>query len=243
MRPALHTSQLDVVYGHVRALQGVSIDVVTGSITALVGANGAGKSTLLKAVAGLVPIRRGRVEAPLGVNITRMPAHERVRKLGLVLIPEGRGVFGSMRVEENLLMGIRIGRLRDATFDPGQRLQEIFQLFPILEPRRKQPAGLLSGGEQQMLMIARSLLMEPSVLLVDEPSMGLAPVVVRSLFQALSGVLKTKGITVLLVEQDTKLALSIAEYAYVIRRGQIEVQGRADDIAADPRLLEVYLGS
>ncbi len=243
MQPNMRTRDLDVSYGHIRALQRVSIDVQPGSITALIGANGAGKSTLLKAIAGLVPVRRGKVELPAGVNITKMPAHERVRKLGLAMIPEGRGVFGRMTVAENLALGSKIGARRFPGANPAERLQEVYELFPVLLSRRDQPGRFLSGGEQQMLTIARAILMEPSILLVDEPSMGLAPRVVKSIFEILSDILKKKGITVLLVEQDTKLALSIAEYAYVIRRGQIEAHGSARDIAADPRLLEAYLGS
>jgi branched-chain amino acid transport system ATP-binding protein len=242
---AIRTADLEVAYGRIRALQGVNIEVKQGTITALVGANGAGKSTLLKSIAGLVPSRRGRVEVPAGVDITRVPPHERVRRLGLVLVPEGRGVFGGMTVEENLALGTRVAEARRKA--TGARAvsstDEIYQLFPILFERRKLQARYLSGGEQQMLGLGRALLMEPSILLIDEPSMGLAPLVVKSIFKTLHDVLNQKGITVLLVEQDSNLALAVAEYAYAISHGTIELSGPAQDMAMDPRLRAAYLGA
>jgi branched-chain amino acid transport system ATP-binding protein len=242
---AIRTVDLEVAYGRIRALQGVTIEVKQGTITALVGANGAGKSTLLKSIAGLVPNRRGRVEVPAGVDITRVPPHERVRRLGLVLVPEGRGVFGGMTVEENLALGTRVAEARRKVTGASavSSTDEVYQLFPILLERRKLQARYLSGGEQQMLGIGRALLMEPSILLIDEPSIGLAPLVVKSIFKTLHDVLNQKGITVLLVEQDSTLALAVAEHAYAISHGTIELSGAARDIAMDPRLRAAYLGA
>ena len=242
---ALRAVDLDVVYGRIRALQGVTINVARGTITALVGANGAGKSSLLKSMAGLVPSRGGLVEAPAGTDITRVPPHERVRRLGLVLVPEGRGVFGGMTVEENLAMGTRVAEARRKATGTAAASgnDEVYTLFPILFERRKLHARYLSGGEQQMLGIGRALLMEPSILMIDEPSIGLAPLVVKSIFKALDDVLHRKGITVLLVEQDSKLALTVAEYAYVISHGIIELSGLAQDVAGDSRLRAAYLGA
>jgi branched-chain amino acid transport system ATP-binding protein len=241
MSVAVRAVELEVWYGRIRALQGVSLDVRSGGITALVGANGAGKSTLLKAIAGLVPLRGGRVEIPAGENIGRIAAHRRVRDLGLVLVPEGRSVFGTMSVAENLALGSRVGALRgDGGTSSAQ--DEIYALFPVLEERRGLQARYLSGGEQQMLSLARALLMEPSILLIDEPSMGLAPLVVREIFETLRSVLERRSITVFLVEQDTRLALSVADWAYVLDRGRIEVEGTADEVARTPRLQEAYLG-
>jgi branched-chain amino acid transport system ATP-binding protein len=242
MSAAIRVENLEVAYGRIRALQGVSLEVQRGDVTALVGANGAGKSTLLKAIAGLVPARGGTVEIPAGTDVGRIPAHRRVRDLGLVLVPEGRSVFGTMTVSENLDMGAEVGRLR-ANGDVSTSREDVFRLFPVLEERRQLEARYLSGGEQQMLSLARALLMEPAILLVDEPSMGLAPLVVREIFETLRSVLERNQITVFLVEQDTRLALSVADWAYVLDRGRIEVAGTADEVASEARLQDAYLGA
>ena len=241
------TVDLGVSFGRIRALQNVSLTVKQGGVTALVGPNGAGKSTLLKAIAGIVTPRHGRVEIPAGEDVARVPAHRRVRDLGLVLVPEGRGVFADMTVEENLELGLRVGRQRRAagagTTADADALAGIFDLFPVLAERRRLHSRYLSGGEQQMLSLSRALLMEPSILLIDEPSIGLAPMLVMEIFDTLKSVLSTKGITVFLVEQDTRLALSVADWAYVLERGSIEAEGSADEIAETPRLQEAYLGA
>ena len=240
---ALRAADVAVTYGHIRAVQGVSVEIRRGEITALVGANGAGKSTLLKAIAGLVPLNRGRIEAPGGHDVTGWSTKRRVRELGIVLVPEGRGIFGGMTVEENLAIGARIGSMRQQHVNGGATgVEEILELFPNLRERRTLQARYLSGGEQQMLSIGRSLLMEPTILLIDEPSMGLAPVVVRSIFETLRSVLAEKQVTVFLVEQDTEIALALAEYAYVIERGQIQMHGEARVVREDPRLQAAYLG-
>jgi branched-chain amino acid transport system ATP-binding protein len=239
---AIRTVDVEVSYGRIRAVQNVSIEVQRGAVTALVGANGAGKSSLLKSIAGLVPIRHGRVEIPGGTDVTREPAHERIRRLGVTLIPEGRGVFGQMTVEENLQLGMRVGAMRASSEEVEASREQVFELFPVLRERRSLNARYLSGGEQQMLTIGRALLMEPTVLLVDEPSMGLAPKVVKSIFDALREVLERRLITVLLVEQDSELALRIADYAYVMEQGRVETGGRARAVAEDPRLRAAYLG-
>ncbi len=235
---SLRVEGVDVSYGRIRAVQGASLKLRRGTITALVGANGAGKSSLLKAIAGLVPVDAGRVVLDGGREVTSVPAHARVRELGIVLIPEGHAVFGEMTVDENLSVGARVGRHR------GQqdRRDHVFELFPVLQERGGFQARYLSGGEQQMLAIGRALLMDPAFLLVDEPSMGLAPLVVRTIFRTLRSVLEERQITVLLVEQDSELALGIANYAYVIERGRIETAGPAAELRSDRRLQEAYLG-
>jgi branched-chain amino acid transport system ATP-binding protein len=235
---SLRVEGVDVSYGRIRAVQGASLELRRGTISALVGANGAGKSSLLKAIAGVVPVDTGRVVLDGERDVTGLPAHVRVRELGIVLIPEGHAVFGEMTVDENLSVGARVGRHRG---QPDRRT-DVFELFPVLEERRSFQARYLSGGEQQMLAIGRALLMDPAFLLVDEPSMGLAPLVVRTIFRTLRSVLEERQITVLLVEQDSELALGIANYAYVIERGRIETAGTAAELRSDRRLQEAYLG-
>jgi branched-chain amino acid transport system ATP-binding protein len=240
---ALRTVDVAVSYGHIRAVQGVSVDIPRAEITALVGANGAGKSTLLKAIAGLVPLAGGRIEAPVDQDVTKWSTTRRVREVGIVLVPEGRGVFGGMTVDENLAVGDRVGAMRRPNASGrDDSFAEVFELFPQLRQRRSLQARYLSGGEQQMLSLGRSLLMEPTILLIDEPSMGLAPVLVKAIFETLESVLAEKRVTVFLVEQDTEIALEIAQHAYVIERGEIRLQGEARRVAEDPRLQAAYLG-
>jgi branched-chain amino acid transport system ATP-binding protein len=246
--PALSIRDLHVRYGQVTALHGVSIDVQPGRVTALVGANGAGKSSLLRAVAGIISPQRGAIEIPAGVDITQIPAHRRVRELGVVLIPEGRGVFGSMTVIENLALGQRIGAQRRRGMPKegvGPRegdFEEVWSLFPALYERRSLTGRLLSGGEQQMLTIARALLCAPRLLLVDEPSMGLAPLLVERIFETLRTVIIGRDLSILLVEQDTTMALAIADWAYALRSGNIVASSAANELAASPSLLSAYLG-
>jgi len=240
---AIRVIDAHVRYGAIKALQGVSVDILRGQLTALVGANGAGKSTLLHAIAGLVPLSSGRIEAPVGHIITEVPSHVRVRRLGIALVLEGRGILTQMTVEENLLMGLRIGVARRnlSLEERAARLDEVLALFPALGQRAKLGAGLLSGGEQQMLAIARALLMEPDVLLVDEPTTGLAPVLLREIFASIRKLLESRALTVFLVEQNTDVALQLSSSAYVLERGHIVLSGNAAEVARDPRLRSAYL--
>ena len=237
--PALQTRGLDVAYGVIRAVQAVDLEVPRGEVTALIGANGAGKSSLLKAIAGPVAPRAGRVLAD-GVDVTRLPTRERVLRHGVVLVPEGRGVFATMTVRENLELGLRVGRRRGAA---PVTLDEVYDLFPVLAERSGGRVQYLSGGEQQMLAIARSLLMAPRTLLIDEPSMGLAPKLVRRIFAVLREVFAAREISVLLVEQDTALALSLATTAYLIEQGRVTARAPAAELRDDPRLKAAYLGT
>ncbi len=241
-RTALEVTSLSVNYGAIRAVQDVSLDVPRQGITALVGANGAGKSSILRALAGIVPECHGSIKLN-GVDVSKLPARKRVIDHGIVLVPEGRGVFTTMTVRENLELGLLIGDRRRAlgattTFD----LEEVYNLFPILRERGDKRAQYLSGGEQQMLAISRSLLMSPALLLVDEPSMGLAPQLVRRIFDVMSNVFAQHKVTVLLVEQDTKIALEIASFAYLLERGVISLAAPSAVLREDPRLKIAYLG-
>ena len=230
----LDVQDLQVFYGQVQAIKGVSLSVDQGEIVALIGANGAGKTTTLKTLSGLRPVRRGRILFD-GEDITHMAGHLRVR-LGLCQAPEGRGIFPGMSVVENLEMGAydRRGSLEE-DFD------RVFALFPRLAERRTQPGGTLSGGEQQMLAIGRSLMARPKVLLLDEPSMGLAPKLVSQIFSILKEI-NQQGTTILLVEQNAVQALSLAHRAYVIELGRIVREAPARDLLEDPSVRAAYLG-
>jgi branched-chain amino acid transport system ATP-binding protein len=230
----LEIEDIHVFYGQIEALKGVTLSVDRGEIVALIGANGAGKTTTLKTISGLRPVRRGRVVFD-GKEITRMAGHKRV-SLGLSQAPEGRGIFPGMTVVENLEMGAyeRRGRL-DADYD------RVFNLFPRLAERAKQLGGTLSGGEQQMLAIGRALMAHPQVLLLDEPSMGLAPMLVSQIFGILKEI-NDQGTTVLLVEQNAVQALSLADRAYVLELGRVVREAPARDLLDDPSVREAYLG-
>jgi branched-chain amino acid transport system ATP-binding protein len=234
--PVLKVEHVDVFYGGIHALRDVSIEVRTREVVTLIGANGAGKSTTLRAITGLVAPRTGRIELE-GRDITGAPAHTLVSR-GLSMVPEGRGVFGNLTVLENLEMGAYVltdrARLK-------QDLERGFTLFPRLKERIKQRAGTLSGGEQQMLAIARALMSRPRVLLLDEPSLGLAPIVCQTIFATIDEI-KAAGTTVLLVEQNARAALKHSDRAYVLETGSIILNGTAPDVAADPRVREAYLG-
>jgi len=233
--PLLEVRGLHVLYGHVHAVRGVSLDVRRGQIATLIGPNGAGKSSTLNAIAGLLRPAAGEVLLD-GRPLTGLPAHQ-VARTGAVLVPEGRGILQRMTVEENLKVA--------AEMHPGRDLRERVEVqlrrFPSLERRRALPAGQLSGGEQQMLAIARALLQRPRLLLLDEPSMGLAPVLVRQVFEILAGI-QREGIALLLVEQNARAALAVSEHAYVLERGEIVLDGPARELARDERLKAAYLG-
>jgi len=239
--PALVAEGVDVRYGVIHAVQGVSLEVPGGGVTAIVGSNGAGKSSLLKAVAGVVD--SGGAVRVHGIDVTRVPARKRLIEHGLVLVPEGRSAFVTMTVRENLELGLRVGRKRAALgAGGGFTLDEAYELFGVLADRRDQRAQSLSGGEQQMLAIARSLLMAPSLLLIDEPSMGLAPLLVRRIFEVMRDVFAAHGVSVLLVEQDTAVALDLASWAYLIEQGRIVAHAPAAELREDPRLKRSYIG-
>lgn len=239
--PLLRVEDIAVQYGVVRAVQGVSIEARPGEIVAVVGPNGAGKSSLLRATYGITKARGGRVFVG-DTDVTKLRPDLRLRQHGIALVPEGRGVLTRLTVAENLTLGARMGAVRRPERSADERWTEVTSLFPVLEERADQLAGTLSGGEQQMLSVARALLCEPTILLLDEPSIGLAPLVVRRIFDSLRSHLEGKDLAVLLVEQNTKLALDVASYGYVLERGRLEGQGSSQELRADPALLEAYLG-
>ena len=231
---ALAVRGLTAGYGRIEALHGIDLRVRRGELVALVGANGAGKTTLLRAVSGLIPASAGSV-ALFGRDIARDSADARVRA-GLSQVLEGRQVFGPLSVQDNLLMG---GYTRAEGRE--QRLESMYALFPILREKRLLAAGTLSGGQQQMLAIARALMCEPKVLLLDEPSMGLAPLLVKEIFGVIAR-LKAQGIPILLVEQNAHAALSVADVGYVLETGSIALGGPAGELLRDPRVQAAYLG-
>ena len=234
--PILKVEHIDVFYGAIHALRDVSIEVRAGEVVTLIGANGAGKSTTLRAITGLLAPRTGRIELK-GDDITGAPAHTLVPR-GLSMVPEGRGVFGNLTVLENLEMGAYVMSDRARI---KQDLERGFTLFPRLRERIKQRAGTLSGGEQQMLAIARALMSRPQVLLLDEPSLGLAPILVHTILTAIDQI-SSEGTTILLVEQNAKAALMHSHRGYVLETGAIVMEGPSQQLAADPRVKEAYLG-
>ena len=232
--PILIVEDLVVAYGQVEAVRGVSFHADAGSLVTLVGANGAGKTSILNAIAGMVRPRSGRVQYA-GKDVTRRPAHRLVSD-GLVQVPEGRLILGTLTVEENLQLG---GWQRRST--QAASIEQMYQRFPLLAQRRAMVAGALSGGEQQMLAIARALVAQPTVLLMDEPSMGLAPKVVDEVFRVIAQI-RASGTTVVLVEQNARRALRAADYGYVLETGQVAHEGAASELLTDPRVVEAYLG-
>jgi branched-chain amino acid transport system ATP-binding protein len=237
--PLLEVHDLQVSYGHVHAVRGISLAVRPGQIVTLIGPNGAGKSSTLAAISGLVAPRAGRVLLE-GREVTGLPAHEAVAT-GLVLVPEGRAILARMTIEENLVLGVES---RARAVPPRERtalIEQQYARFPVLGDRRGALAGTLSGGEQQMLAIARGLLAHPRILMLDEPSMGLAPLLVERIFELLAAIHR-EGTTILLVEQNARTALAISDYAYVLERGEIALHGPAATLAADPRVRAAYLG-
>ena len=233
--PLLELTDLRVAYGRIEVLRGVSLSLRVGERLALIGANGAGKTTLLKAVAGLLPVLDGRVQLQ-GADVTTQAAHRRLPQ-GMALVPEGRGIFADLTVHENLLMGAYC-RDDDAI---DSDLDSQYRRFPRLAERREQAAGTLSGGEQQMLAIGRALMGRPRLLLLDEPSMGLAPIMVERIFAVLREVC-ADGVTLLLVEQNARLAMQLCERTVVLEHGAVSLQGDSAELARDPRVMAAYLG-
>ena len=238
---ALSTRDLKVCYGPVEALHGVSIDVQAGKIVTVIGPNGAGKSTLLNAIMGLLPdngLATGRVE--YGGASIRHDSVERRLERGIALVPERRELFSSMTVQDNLELGAY--RRRNASKSRYECMEEIFRLFPRLKERRKQAAGTLSGGERQMLALGRALMSAPTVLLLDEPSLGLAPRVMADVFEIVARLRET-GVATLLIEQNSRAALKIADYGYVLELGEVTLEGQAKELATNPRVVAAYLGA
>ena len=232
----LEVLNLSVFYGGIHALQEVSLRVPQGKIITLIGANGAGKSTTLRAISGLVETRQGKILFQ-GQEIQNRPAHFIARQ-GIAMVPEGRRIFVNLSVEENLLMGAFAPR---AEKEVRKNLEKVYQLFPRLEERKGQKGGTLSGGEQQMLALGRGLMSHPALLMLDEPSLGLAPKLVRNVFAIIRDI-HEKGMTILLIEQNGKAALKVADYGYVLQSGRIALEGAGNDLLKNPAVKEAYLG-
>ena len=232
----LQVEQLVLAYGGIEAVKGVDLQVFPGELVSLIGSNGAGKTTTLKAITGGMPAQAGRIHYQ-GSDIAGLGAWDLVRQ-GLCMVPEGRGIFGRMTIMENLQMGAYI---RDGSAQIQADIDRIFTTFPRLKERRTQLAGTLSGGEQQMLAMGRALMAQPTLLLLDEPSMGLSPLMVDKIFEVIQGV-AAQGMTILLVEQNARRALQIADRAYVMESGLITLSGAAKNLLNDPKVRAAYLG-
>lgn len=233
----LSVTDLHVSYGAIAALSGISFEIPQGSIVTLIGGNGAGKTTSLRTISGLLRAKTGRITF-LNEDITQSPSHRIVAR-GLSQVPEGRMIFSNLTVDENLTMGAFL--LSDAALIANNR-DYVFSVFPRLKERLKQMAGTLSGGEQQMLAIGRALMGNPKFLMLDEPSLGIAPRLISTIFEKIVEINKTHGITILLVEQNANLALEVSSYAYVLETGRIVMQGESKQLRTDPRLKATYLG-
>jgi branched-chain amino acid transport system ATP-binding protein len=231
----LKVSGLKVAYGGIQAVKGVSFEVNEGELVSLIGANGAGKTTTLKAITGLQPVAAGEIEY-LGQSIKGQGAWDLVKQ-GLVMVPEGRGVFSRMSITENLLMGAFVRKDKEIDAD----IDKVFAIFPRLKERRNQLAGTMSGGEQQMLAMGRALMARPKVLLMDEPSMGLSPIMVDKIFEVVADIAK-QGVTILLVEQNASRALQLANRGYVMESGEVTMSGEASALLNDPKVRAAYLG-
>jgi branched-chain amino acid transport system ATP-binding protein len=232
----LTLDNVSVNYGAIEALTGISMRVESGEVVTLIGANGAGKTTTLRTITGLLQPREGKITFE-GEDISGRPTHKLVAK-GISMSPEGRGVFANLSVRENLQMG---AYLKNNKREIAAEMERVFVMFPRLKERESQTAGTLSGGEQQMLAIGRALMSQPRLLLLDEPSLGLAPLVVHTIFEAIDEI-KSKGTTILLVEQNAHAALKHSDRAYVLETGRIVMEGPSKELAADPRIKEAYLG-
>jgi branched-chain amino acid transport system ATP-binding protein len=238
MQPLLKVNDLRAGYGRAEVLHGIHIEAAKGSVITVIGPNGAGKSTLLNTLMGILP-GRGNVEFD-GQNITDLTLEERVM-MGIALVPEKRELFGTMPVEDNLVLGgYRQMRLGNKTWRDG--LEQVYALFPRLKERRLQLAGTLSGGERQMLAVGRSLMSGPKLLMLDEPSLGLAPLIVKEIFSIIETLRKT-GVTIVLVEQNARAALAVADQGYVLEMGEVSLSGPAAELAHDPRVIDTYLGA
>lgn len=227
---------LKLAYGGIQAVKGIDLAVDEGELVCLIGANGAGKTTTLKGICGLLPVGAGNIRYA-GNDITGRHSFELVRR-GLVMVPEGRGVFGALTIEENLAMGAYI---RDDRVAVQEDISRVFTLFPRLKERRRQTAGTLSGGEQQMLAIGRALMSRPKLLLLDEPSMGLAPLMVQKVFETIMAI-SSEGVTILLIEQNARLALEVSDRGYVMESGEITLEGDAAALLNDSKVRAAYLG-
>lgn len=235
----LKIENLNAYYDSIAALKKVSLEIPKGEVVSIIGANGAGKSTLLKVISGLTKAKEGRILYK-GRDIAGLPANKIV-SLGISQVPEGRQIFTHLTVQDNINLGAFLYFKRRNRQEVQERTETVFQLFPILKKRTKQIAGTLSGGEQQMLAIARALMGRPELLLLDEPSMGLAPLIVREIFSVIKHLNET-GTTILLVEQNAKAALNVADHAFVLETGQIVLEGLARDLLDNPKIKEAYLG-
>jgi len=234
----LEVENLHVSYGAIKALHGVSLKVPAGSIVTLIGANGAGKSTTLRALSGLVKPAQGVIRYD-GHDIARLPAHKIVSR-GLCHVPEGRMVFANLTVKENLRMGAYLQKDRKWI---AEQTDYVFGLFPRLKERETQAAGTLSGGEQQMLAIGRALLSKPQFLMLDEPSLGIAPLLVKAIFERIVEINREQGLTILLVEQNANLALEVSSYGYVLETGKVLLEGPSAELRANPKVQAAYLGA
>ena len=234
--PLLALEGLEVAYGGIQAVRGIDLVVGKGELVCLIGANGAGKTTTLKGITGLQPVSGGTVRYE-GEDVTGAPAFQLVRR-GLAMVPEGRGVFGGLTIEENLAMGAYTRKDRDGI---RADIERVFALFPRLKERRRQTAGTLSGGEQQMLAMGRAMMSRPRLLLLDEPSMGLAPLMVQKVFETILAV-SGEGVTILLIEQNAKLALEVSHRGYVMESGEVTLAGDAKELLHDPKIRAAYLG-
>ena len=236
--PILKVKQLRAAYGKAQVLHGLNVDVAKGSVITVIGPNGAGKSTFLNCLIGMLP-SQGMIEFN-GQSINELTWEERVMQ-GISLVPENRELFSTMTVEDNLMLG-GYRQMRLGNTEWRSRIDDVFDLFPRLKERRLQAAGTLSGGERQMLAVGRSLMSRPSLLMLDEPSLGLAPLIVKEIFNIIV-TLRQTGVSIILVEQNARAALAVADYGYVLEMGEISMQGVASDLAEDPRVIDTYLGA
>lgn len=242
MKKILEIKNISVNYGNIKALKSVSLDVSEGEIISLIGANGAGKSTLLKAIVGLVPLKEGEIRLEknlIGSSQRKGLSTDQIIAHGVAMAPEGRGVFAEMSIQENLEMGAFLKTDKNYI---DRKLDEMFEMFPILKDRRKQKAGSLSGGEQQMLSIARALMSEPKLLLLDEPALGLAPIIIREIFETIQKINQENGVTIFLVEQNAKMALKISSKGFVMETGNIVLADNSLALLQNDKVKVAYLG-